>query len=64
MTQLPEGGVTPTVLTTDSSQEVAQGTGTVTGSAQVQQHNSRYYTATMPTHTGANILQADTAAAL
>ena len=61
---VPEGGVTQAVLTpTDSSQEVAQGTGTVTGSVQVPTSTAGTTTATMPTQTGANTFQADTAAA-
>ena len=61
---VPAGGITQAVLTpTDSSQEVAQGTGTVTGSVQVPTSTAGTTTATMPTQTGANTFQADTAAA-
>ena len=61
---VPAGGVTQAVLTpTDSSQEVAQGTGTLTGSVQVPTSTAGTTQATMPTQTGANTFQADTAAA-
>ena len=61
---VPAGGVTQAVLTpTDASQEIAQGTGTVTGSVQVPTSTAGTTTATMPTQTGANTFQADTAAA-
>jgi len=61
---VPAGGVTQAVLTpTDSSQEVAQGTGTLTGSVQVPTFTAGTTQATMPRQTGANVFQADTAAA-
>ncbi len=61
---VPAGGVTQAVLTpTDASQEVAQGTGTLTGSVQVPTSTAGTTTATVPTQTGANTFQADTAAA-
>jgi len=62
--KLPEGGVTKTVMTpSDASQELTQGTGSLTGSVQVPTAIAETYQSDMPTQTGANLMQADTVSA-
>ena len=60
---VPVGGVTVAAATpTDSSQEVAQGTGTLTGSVAVPTAQAITAQATGPTTTAANVMQATQAA--
>ncbi|MDB9869122.1 hypothetical protein OAD24_15455, partial [Pseudomonadales bacterium] len=61
---VPVGGVTQAVMTpSDASQEIASGTGTLTGSVQVPTATAQTYQSSMPTQTGANLMQADTVSA-
>jgi hypothetical protein len=60
---VPVGGVTIAAPTaTDASQEVAQGTGTLTGSVAVPTAQAITAQATGPTTTAANVMQATQAA--
>ena len=57
---LPQGGVTQTVLTpTDASQEIAQGTGSVSGKVGVNTALASTTQANMPNQTSANLMQSD-----
>ena len=61
---VPVGGVTQAVMTpSDASQEITSGTGTLTGSVQVPTATAQTYQSSMPTQTGANLMQADTVSA-